>query len=71
MNIQKFNTKVSYVPRCWDCKKILWPWQKRGMDNESHLQCYLKRCRDLIRENPDMKDFILIMKFLTNEKSDR
>ena len=46
------------LQHCYDCKKILWLWQKRGMDECSHRNCHRKRCRDLILEMPDMKQEI-------------
>ena len=31
------------MKRCYDCKKVLWPWQRRGIDWASHWQCHADR----------------------------
>lgn len=43
------------IIRCWDCKTIIWPWQRRGIDEQSHRACHRQRCRNIIHEMPDLE----------------
>lgn len=38
------------MKRCCDCKKVLWPWQRLGIDHRSHRECHRQRCRNLYME---------------------
>ena len=33
---------------CFDCKRQVWPWQRRGIDNQSHIECHRRRIEAVI-----------------------
>jgi len=53
--------------RCLDCKKIVWPWQKRGIDSHSHRGCHRRRCSSLLKEWGNDKEMLRIINNEINE----
>ena len=55
------------LPRCWDCKGVLWPWQERGIDESSHRVCHHARVRDY-REQLRADGDTEMLSFLSREE---
>ena len=49
---------IAIFGQCWDCKKVTWPWQAKGIDGQSHRSCHRERCAKLMRDHPEMRQMI-------------
>jgi len=58
---------LSCLPRCWDCKSVLWPWQHRGIDDQSHRDCHRARVREY-REQLRASGDTEMLTFLASEE---
>lgn len=46
-----------------DCNKTLWPWQERGIDDESHRSCHRRRVelyRASLKESGDAESLAML-----------
>jgi len=54
--------------KCWDCKKTVWHWQSRGIDNKSHRVCHRQRVKDLIQKASDNDDHSLMFALIREQR---